>query len=66
MNMNEPTPDLFLKVLVHNIDFEPGLTGLCAGFESGDWRCGDFARHLIEWLPEFALTYSERKSLSDT
>lgn len=63
--MNEPTPDLFLEVLVHNIDFEPGLTGLCAGFENGDWRCGDFARHLIEWLPEFALTYSERKGLSD-
>lgn len=63
--MIEHTPDLFLEILVHHIDLEPGLTGLCAGFENGDWRCSAFAGHLMEWLPEFALTYSERKNLSD-
>lgn len=63
--MNEQTPNSFMEILVHHIDFEPGLTGLSTGFENGDWRCGAFAGHLIEWLPEFALTYSERKSLCD-
>lgn len=41
----------------------PGLTGLCAGYESGEWRANQLARHLIEWLPEFALTYKEIESL---
>jgi hypothetical protein len=40
----------------------PSLTGLCAGFEAGDWRAAALARHLFEWLPEFALTQSELES----
>jgi len=27
----------------------------CVGFEAGSWRCAQFARHLTEWLPEYAL-----------
>ena len=37
----------------------PTLLTLCAGYESGKWRANQFAEHLIEWLPEFCLKYSE-------
>lgn len=33
--------------------------GLCVGFESGKWREDALASHLMEWLPEFCLPYSE-------
>lgn len=52
-------PDNFLIVRVHNMNRPVGLTGLCAGYESGQWRSSQLASHLIEWLPEFALTFSE-------
>jgi hypothetical protein len=42
---------------------ERALIGLCAGFEGGKWRASQFADHLIEWLPEFALSPEERKTL---
>lgn len=66
-------PPLF-TALVHRTDasFDEasgkhvvGLTGLCAGYDSGDWRCDALAEHLIEtWLPEFALRYSELTGLT--
>lgn len=31
----------------------------CAGFELGAWRVRPFARHLVEWLPDYALTEDE-------
>jgi hypothetical protein len=62
---NQPPkqPEPFLEVLVHKIDVDPGLTGLCAGYEAGEWRADQCARHLTEWLPEFALTESEREAV---
>jgi hypothetical protein len=59
--MKQPTP--FLEVLVKKLSLQPGLTALCAGYETGEWRYKQLAKHLIEWLPEFALTYSELKEL---
>ncbi|RMG19902.1 MAG: DUF1837 domain-containing protein [Methanobacteriota archaeon] len=56
-------PDPFLIVRVHRLDIEPSLSGLCVGYEEGEWRASQFASHLIEWLPEFALTYSELESI---
>ena len=56
-------PDPFLEIRVHNVDIAPGLTGVCAGYESGEWRADHCARHLTEWLPEFALTQSERDAV---
>jgi len=38
---------------------KPSVTGLCVGYELGNWRVADFADHIMEWLPEFVLTYSE-------
>lgn len=64
-----PDPPPFLSVLLHRpdaaIDLQSGerlvgLTGVCAGYERGTWRCEQFAEYLIEtWLPEFALRHSE-------
>jgi hypothetical protein len=55
--MNAPKP--FLTVRVHDASIMPTLCGLCAGYERGEWRSTQFANHLVEWLPEFALTASE-------
>lgn len=33
---------------------------LCAGFDNGQWRCEQLARHLLEWVLEFSLRSSER------
>lgn len=57
-------PEPFLEVLVQDLDLAPTLTALCAGFEQGEWRSEGFARHLFEWLPEFALSREERASFS--
>ena len=61
--MGNPSP--FLEVVVHRVDPVPGLTGFCAGYEQGQWRCSRLAGHLMEWLPNFALPRSERKKLGD-
>ena len=36
--MSLPRPDPFLTVRVHNIDLKPSVSGLCAGYERGEWR----------------------------
>ena len=61
----EEKPDNLLEIRVHKLDIYPSLTGLCAGFESGEWRCDAFSHHMMDWLPEFALSFSERENLRD-
>lgn len=56
-------PDPFLKVRVHRADLAPTLCGLCVGYERNEWRTAQFAQHIFEWLPEFALTPSEWQSM---
>ena len=58
---SQPTP--FLECRIHRLSPNPGFSGICAGYESEDWRAQQLARHLVEWLPEFALTYSELQRL---
>jgi len=53
----KPAP--FLKVRVRDVTARPSITGLCVGYERDDWRASQFARHIIEWLPEFALKHAE-------
>lgn len=53
----QPAP--FLTVRVNIRTANPSITGLCVGYERGEWRASQFASHIIEWLPEFALKYSE-------
>ena len=61
--MSYPRPDPFLTVRVHNVGVQPSLTGLCAGYERGEWRAKQLADHVMDWLPEFALTASECTTL---
>ncbi|MHB1516547.1 MAG: HamA C-terminal domain-containing protein [Acidiferrobacteraceae bacterium] len=44
---------------MHDLSAKSSVTGLCVGYELGQWRAAQFAEHLMEWLPEFALTYTE-------
>lgn len=58
-----PKPEQFLTVRVHRTDFDPTLCGLCVGYENDEWRAAQLARHIFEWLPEFALKPSEWQSM---
>lgn len=60
--MQQPAP--LMEVRVHDLALTPSVTGLCVGYELGHWRAAQFADHLMEWLPEFALTYSEIRSIN--
>ena len=57
-------PPAFLRAIVKRVECLPGLAGLCAGFEAGEWRCDQLAEHMIEWLPEFALNDREYRTLT--
>lgn len=59
--MQQPKP--FLEVRVHDLSESTSVTGLCIGYELGEWRAAQFADHLMEWLPEFSLTYSEIRGI---
>jgi len=52
-------PDGFLNIIFHEISEAGDDLALCAGFERGQWRNDQLADHMMEWLPEFALEYSE-------
>ena len=56
-------PDSFLDFLVHDLDVAPSLTGASVGYEQTIWRREQFADHILEWLPEFALSPKESASL---
>jgi hypothetical protein len=56
----------FFKVHCRELPLQPRLHGVCAGYESGKWRAEQLSRYLMEWLPEFSLSYSERQSINDT
>lgn len=59
---SKPTP--FLEVRVQELDPFPTVTGLCAGYERGEWRAGPFGDHLFDYLAEFALSHSELEKFS--
>lgn len=63
MSDGQQIPTAFLEARMHDVSCEPGITGLSAGFEGGSWRAEQLAGHLIEWLPDFALTEREKESL---
>jgi len=54
----------FFNVIIHKDDTFPDLHGVCAGFESRQWRKEQLVNYLFEYLPEFALTYSELGNLT--
>lgn len=52
-------PPKFLTVRVDRLDLNPSLIAWCVGYEMQEWRAEGLAKHMLEWLPEFALKYSE-------
>jgi hypothetical protein len=52
-------PDPFLTSLFKRGENFDAVT-LCAGFDGGEWRCKELAKHLTEWVLEFSLRSSER------
>lgn len=56
----------FFEVHSTQLALDPVLLGACAGYEGGHWRAERLSRYLMEWLPEFCLTHSERKSITET
>lgn len=59
----EGMDDRILNLRVHDATAIPALHGICIGYERGEWRSGQLVEHLIDSLPEFALTHSEREAL---
>jgi len=59
MTTRHSKPNPFLEVRTHIVDTMPTTCGLCAGYEKEEWRSKQLANHIMEWLPEFALTTSE-------
>lgn len=57
-------PEPFFDIVIHDIARSPGLTGASAGYEGGEWRHEAMADYLFEWLPEFALKYSDLEDFS--
>jgi Cap4 SAVED domain len=61
---SEPLPTPFLTIRVHDMAATPSLTAVCAGYENGAWRAADLARHILDWIPDFALRASERRAIN--
>jgi len=57
-------PAPFMTVRCHDLSAQPSLSGLCVGYEQDEWRGKQFVDHMFRWLPEFALTLSECRSLT--
>lgn len=58
MSVYDQKPERFLAKL-HSSSVNPLSRLYCAGFELGAWRCQQFAFHLAEWLPDYALPEEE-------
>lgn len=56
----------FFEIHCQHLNLLPAMKGVCAGYESGKWRSEQLSRYLMEWLPEFCLSHSERQSIRDT
>jgi hypothetical protein len=59
MSVYRHKPRPFFELVIHDVASRPGLTGASAGYELGRFRNQQLADYLFEWLPEFALKYSE-------
>lgn len=57
-------PNPFLESRVDDVTCGPSLLVVCAGYESGQWRCEQLARHVIDWLPEFVLPPEEHENVN--
>jgi len=53
----------FFNIIVHKEDGNRELDGLCAGFEFKTWRKEQLVNYLADYIPEFALTFSELQTI---
>lgn len=58
--MSGSAPKL-LRIAVHEPDWIPELMALCAGYERTEWRAEALADQVFEWLPSFALPWTEQQ-----
>ena len=56
-------PDPFLEARVQTTDLSPNLLAVCAGYEVEKWRRDQLVSHLVNWVPEFALSYSDYEAI---
>jgi hypothetical protein len=66
MSVFRKKPRPLLQLVIHDVARSPGLTGAIAGYECSSWRNEAFADYLFEWLPEFALKYSEIRDVNSS
>lgn len=61
MNFFSDKPDPYFSdnIIVHDLSSNPKIIGLNVGYEMKKWRYDSFTEYLFEWLPEFALKYSD-------
>ena len=59
MSLYQNKPDPFFDLVIHDASCSPGLTGASAGYDGGKFRNDELATYIFDWLPEFALKYSE-------
>lgn len=61
MGTYDTHPKPFLERLYQSASGNSSNELFCAGFEMEEWRCTQFADHLIEWLPDYGLAEEELK-----
>ena len=59
LSVYDQKPARFLVNLLNKDHEALSSSVYCAGFELGEWRCSQFAFHLAEWLPDYALLEQE-------
>lgn len=59
------SPSPILDIIIHDPQDLRGLSGVSISFELGVWRSEQFSKYLFRFLPEFALSYSERQKFND-
>jgi hypothetical protein len=59
------TPSPVLDIIIHDPQDLLGISGVSISFESGVWRSEQYSKYLFRFLPEFALSYSERQKFND-
>lgn len=57
-------PAALLDVAFEDEGLTPAVAALSVGYESGSWRAGALARHLLDWVLDFALRPDERERIS--
>jgi hypothetical protein len=61
---SDDRPETILNVVLHNIEDEISLLGVCAGHEDKEWRYDALSRDLMDWAADWVLTHEEKSSFT--